>query len=359
LVLNTKFEDGKLKAEAWIDKEKVAKVDERVMSALEAGQVMELSTGAFVDVEPEQGQWNDEKYIGIVRNIRPDHVALLPDKKGACSVEDGAGLLRNQKLTKNELSFGDKFDQIRRQLYERFGQNVSVMDLYDDYVVYCTEDYYYKLPYRVVGQNRVKLAEQAPVPVVRVVEYREIGQETALNSNNQRMNEETKLAEAIIAANAGWTEADKAELVKLPKAILERMAQLSQKSVEKEPTESEEIAGTQEPVKNQVTTVEQYVQLAPPEIREVLVNGLSVYREEKAKMIDLLLKNQNNTFKQEELEAWPLANLRRLVRLAGLDKQQATVTINYSGMAPVENPATLVVEQPLELPVLNFGNTTK
>jgi len=94
VIMNTVFEDGKLKAEAWIDLDRAKAVDDRIVSAIENKAVMELSTGLFTDNENVEGEWRGEKYIAIARNYRPDHLALLPDIKGACSIEDGAGFLR-------------------------------------------------------------------------------------------------------------------------------------------------------------------------------------------------------------------------------------------------------------------------
>ena len=62
---------------------------------LEKGLLMEVSTGLFSDDESIQGQWNDKKYIGIVRNHKPDHLALLPGGVGACSANDGCGIRIN------------------------------------------------------------------------------------------------------------------------------------------------------------------------------------------------------------------------------------------------------------------------
>lgn len=96
LIFNAKFEGNKLKAEAWIDVEKLRKIDARILSNIEAGQITEISTGLFSDHDATEGEWNGEKYVAVVRNMRPDHLAILYDEKGACSVAKGAGLLRNE-----------------------------------------------------------------------------------------------------------------------------------------------------------------------------------------------------------------------------------------------------------------------
>lgn len=110
LIMNTRFVEGetkkddtgkswridRLKSEAWIDPEKCKKVDNRILESLEKKQMVEISTGLFTDNEPATGVWNGEGYTAVARNYRPDHLAILPDQKGSCSIADGAGLLRNK-----------------------------------------------------------------------------------------------------------------------------------------------------------------------------------------------------------------------------------------------------------------------
>jgi len=119
VIMNTTFaetENGPgLKAEAWLEKDRMDTVDERIGIAIENQEVMELSTGLFSDNESMDGEFKGKKYIAVVRNIRPDHLALLPDMRGACSVEDGAGFLRlnaepdkiDVTITDNAMSHGN------------------------------------------------------------------------------------------------------------------------------------------------------------------------------------------------------------------------------------------------------------
>jgi len=90
-------ESGKLKAEAWFDVEATARVDDRVLYNLESGVKMELSTGLFMDREAAEdgAEYGGKPYAEIARNFRPDHLAVLPDQVGACSLADGCGVLVN------------------------------------------------------------------------------------------------------------------------------------------------------------------------------------------------------------------------------------------------------------------------
>lgn len=100
MVMNTKF-DNKLRAEAWLDEAKLKKVDKRVLNSIQKGEMVEVSTGLFTDNIQKEGEWNGEKYKAIATNYRPDHLAILPDRVGACSIADGAGLLQLNEEAKN------------------------------------------------------------------------------------------------------------------------------------------------------------------------------------------------------------------------------------------------------------------
>ena len=93
-IFNARVEGTKLKADAWVDVERALKVDRRVIDAIRNGKMMELSTGLFSDYDDTAGVFNGVHYKGVAQNYKPDHLAVLPDKIGACSIADGAGFLR-------------------------------------------------------------------------------------------------------------------------------------------------------------------------------------------------------------------------------------------------------------------------
>lgn len=81
--MNVKW-DGKLKGEVWAD----------MKHSDMFNRMQEVSTGGFLKVRNEAGNWNGEDYVGVVETFYPDHLAILPDEEGACSIADGAGAPR-------------------------------------------------------------------------------------------------------------------------------------------------------------------------------------------------------------------------------------------------------------------------
>ena len=94
-LFHARWHNNALKADAWINCERVRKLDERVWNAIVKRKVMEVSTGLSFPLIPEEGMWEGRAYELVATNIAPDHIAILPDRRGACSVADGAGLCRN------------------------------------------------------------------------------------------------------------------------------------------------------------------------------------------------------------------------------------------------------------------------
>jgi hypothetical protein len=66
-----------------------------VIPAVESGQKLEVSTGLVLDAVAPGGAFRGRTYNATARNVRPDHLALLPGGRGACACDDGCGLLAN------------------------------------------------------------------------------------------------------------------------------------------------------------------------------------------------------------------------------------------------------------------------
>lgn len=109
-VYNTRFEgNGKnrLVAEAWLDEERLAEISPAALQYIRQKKPIDVSVGVFSDDEPIRGRWKNEEFIGIARNYRPDHLALLPDRNGACGWEDGCGVRINKEGGVNTMNKED------------------------------------------------------------------------------------------------------------------------------------------------------------------------------------------------------------------------------------------------------------
>jgi len=407
VVLNTKFEGGRLKAEAWIDKDRANAVDERIMTAVDGKEVMELSTGLFIDVENTTGKWKSEEYQGIARNYRPDHLALLPDQIGACSIADGAGLLRNQAmrdpafrgilfklgLVDNELSHSDTQSALYAACRERFGigdpMSVSsywIADVFDNFFIYEKDGKFWRLGY-MSNDTGVSLSDETPVQVTRKSSWVTVG---ATNNTTQNNMNKTQLIVAILAANCGLAEADREALNGMTDKQLETIHSLVKEhptvnfSLDKKdgkvvllskkeavptaptvpPSAPQPSAATTPAVTpaaapaanaSKVVSVQEYIQNAPREVQDVLSNAMAVHNDEKQKLITTILANKRNTFSKENLEARPLTELKAIASLAVEEPPANNITSspNYSGQAPVPSTGGQKVEA-LTLPTMNF-----
>ncbi len=95
---NSHMKGKKLVLEAWLDLELAREQDgqaQEVIDRINAGEMIEVSVGAFVIAEKKTGVHNGERFEAIWREIVPDHIALLPEgMTGACSNEMGCGAPR-------------------------------------------------------------------------------------------------------------------------------------------------------------------------------------------------------------------------------------------------------------------------
>ena len=86
--------NGKRMADGWFDVEETRKKSPGILNALENNQAIELSTGLFTNniPAPKGSTWNGKPYEHVAKDYKPDHVAILHDQVGACSLNDGCGV---------------------------------------------------------------------------------------------------------------------------------------------------------------------------------------------------------------------------------------------------------------------------
>lgn len=367
-IYNTTFEDGKLKAEVWLETLK----SQSILSMIQNGDIVEVSTGMFANNIPETGIFNGAQYIARATRITPDHLAILPNKKGACSAEAGCGIRVNEagekiKMTRKNLPKIEKEDCFIPVISE-FTVNASInyVDLAErgrnfvdslDYstgmdnrvshyirsmdassIVYMVKNngrdiHYIKRPYEI--SNGIFQWAGPGEPVRENISYAPVTNE---EKKGDSMDVKTCCIEqvnAFIANNSlGYVEADRVWMETLSEDAFKAVVKASEKVT----------ANTKPEVKPEVkpaATLEQLLANATPELKESIEHGQAILRQEKANLIQGIKTNQANQFTDEELSGFHIGFLRKLAATT-------VPTTNYAVSGIVPPKVNAYVEPPLE-----------
>lgn len=293
-VYNTHMEGTRLKAEVWLDEERLGNVSPLALHAIRNREPLDVSVGVFTDDDNTAGEWQGEQYERIARNHRPDHLALLPGGEGACSWEDGCGIRLNNKKEGGEMKNKDDPEVVqivanldqdyqpefacqkklkeyrvrvvqmlnnemgKRTLVENIQRKLDVMDsdtrvhflqeVYDDHFVYEVRSQdgtatLYRRGYSV-DDNEIVDFDGEVAEVRKRVEYLKVQEmkRTKFNNNNkQTMETETKKTpleekvDALIAnEHSKWTEDDREFLLTVNEGQFDKLEPvIVEKPVEK------------------------------------------------------------------------------------------------------------------------------
>jgi len=97
ILLHNKWDGEFQHAEAWIDKRRVHRLEPRFKKYIKRGFTFEVSTGVNADCFYKDGNYEGSPYDQVARNLEPDHLAILMDQVGACSVAKGCGMFTASK----------------------------------------------------------------------------------------------------------------------------------------------------------------------------------------------------------------------------------------------------------------------
>ncbi len=268
-LFNTVLDGKKLKTEAWINVERANALGgeiETTVGRLLDGDVVEISTGLFSDIEPEKGTHEGEQFFGVWRNVIPDHLAVLTEGNvGACSVADGCGANRanshykgsnkmdpltknsDEKVASNSQNPDDGvnmqetlslFEKIKSFVGIRANKELShtsilraiesavseedgfsfVVDVFKDSFIVQTEGGLFRRNFKITSSGKVKLSEErvAVRPEIDFVE---------LKTNEETVMDKEKFVGELIANEASqFEEEDKEWLSGLEEGQLEKLA---------------------------------------------------------------------------------------------------------------------------------------
>lgn len=392
--------NGKLRADAWIDEDRANLVDSRVIDALENNKLMEVSTGLFTTNTGDPGTWNGKDYVAEARDHQPDHLAILPDKIGACSIMDGAGLLQIneaaeargcdvtgllaremdtlRRVVGNAMSHSDVFSGIATALRKRTAmEDVWVVDVYPKFFIYDMSGKLYQLGY-TTDKTGIEITGDA-TEVERVTEYKTVkdnkfvgntAQPNAAKDKELVMKKEEIIANLIANIKTIWNEEDRATLEGLDTEVLTKM------NTEIAPTEAptapvtdpvvlaankgaEGVNPTPAPM---VMSTEEYIANAPAGIRDVLTNALSAQEASKTELIATITANALNRFTPDFLATKGLGELQGIAALAApapVANQAHTPIPMFQGAATLMAPVTNAgndQDEGLSLPSMVFGD---
>lgn len=376
--------DGALAAEAWVSERLALDKNPQIIANIKAGKKFELSTGLFKDIEVTSGVHNNVTYNAKVTKITPDHLAFLTDKKGACSLDDGCGVLVNsvpernyqpllisKELLVNELSFSDVRDEISKLIDERYStssRSSYVVAVYDKYAIF--EDYprynndgvklsseptkLYKIGYSktkdtvTIDDTVTEVKYQATyVPVTN----NSLGEEKMKLTPEERSDLIGKLV-----ANCGSCEGEKKTFEALSDDTLKAL--VANKVVE---PKKEEIVTNSAPKKEEAPAILSLASL-PKEVQELVANAKKNEEELRDRLVRTVLTANEKAYTKEELAAMPLETLRVVANFATAvtptAPQHLFATPNYVGAAGLtaNHGNSGFKPEPLSIPTINYND---
>ena len=406
-LFNTVLDGKKLKTEAWINVERTNALGgeiETTVGRLLDGDVVEVSTGLFSDIEPEEGTHEGEQFFGVWRNVIPDHLAVLTEGNvGACSVADGCGANRanshykgnnkmdplaknsDEKVASNSQNPDDGlnmqetlslFEKIKSFVGIRTNKELShtsilraiesamseedgfsfVVDVFKDTFIVQTEGGLFRRNFKITSSGKVKLSEErvAVRPEIDFVELK--------TSEETIMNKEKFVGELIANEASQFEESDTEWLTGLDEKQLEKLApvadvgageqtevkvleaQLVERNKEIETMRTaakSEKDGEKTPIPPQ--TVEDYIKAAPAGMQEVLNSGIRAHNSRRTELTKQIKANSKNKFEDKALTAFPLETLENLAALAITEDYSTRGGPRYSE----ENPNAIPMPEPV------------
>ena len=373
---NTRMDGDKLRAEVWLDEERLRKESPSALEYIQQGLPLEVSVGVFTDEEYRTGDYKGEHYESIARNHRPDHLALLPEGVGACSWVDGCGIRTNtnddkkggksrpmkneqfealktqkaedvatlvEKLVANQRGYKELINGLQRKLDAMdTGDRLHYLtEVYDENFIYEVrkrdgEPAFYKRGYQVNDDGSIEFGEE-PEEVRRQIDFvtLEKGNKKLIRtkfSNNFSKKEvtimsETKkdpccedLVKALIAnERTKFTEEDKEVLLTMEEEFLTRLVP-DKPVVKKEPEKLDKQDPPQinaeqamKVLKEQITKPEEFIKLLPADMQDSLSSGLRLHQDKRTDMVDEILDfTTDGTWSKEELEAMRFETLEKV-----------------------------------------------
>ena len=362
-IYNTKYEDGVLSGEAWIEDAKLQKISPAAYNAIIARRPLDVSTGSISEINNSPGEWNGEEYTATLAGWIPDHMALLPNGTGACSWQDGCGIRLNKedKLDKTYVNISKTKDgeKIDYPVYVNAGYKSLVNmiaskldmrdnaeryhfleDVYDEYFVYRVErrnqpSEYFKQGYEYNESNQSLEFGGDPEHVRKVIDYQTVNTDAGGNKMSDKCKCSEDKVNALIEASDTFTSDDKEALMGLSEEKVDQLTANAKaakevkvnKETDKEDKEIS-LEDALEVVGNKIKP-DQLLKLLPTDVQEHIQIGLNSHKEQHEQLVNEV-KELQEEFTEEELKGMSVPQLKRFAKAIGSAKPSTSV--DYSGL---------------------------
>ncbi len=332
---NARWEDEALKGELWVDIDKAKQLGGEALEALQRlqrGEPLEVSTAYYSYDEEIPGRFRGAAYEQIRRDIKPDHVALLPNGTGACSLQDGCGAPRvneDEEEKETAMDVNAPPEEVPmgkiRQYVQNLAKLLGIEDSQEEEEVTpeTQEEETYSEPETVPTPNEQQTLEATV-------------QEAETENQNQGgdMSRSNELVEALLAnTDVEFSAADRSQLEALNEGLLEKLvAQNPTETGEPEPEAQVEAAEQEEAVPepvaaeaNEEIEIEANTREEDPlqvfasgfgfsvqEMQECLQTHIDEQRAHRARLIAVITNHSD--CKKEDLEGDTIAKLERLAK---------------------------------------------
>jgi hypothetical protein len=367
-VFNSRItKQGRQVVDGWFDADALKRVSAGVYDKLMRGTPVSVSTGLFTENEVAEGRdHKGRSYSYVARAYRPDHLAVLPDQPGACSIEDGCGVLLN-RATQNasESGYGPGENPAS---HEHHG-GVSAGDLFSKTSM-DTPTALKNVRALIKGKNYAQKTEIAGYFAGKAKSspdkksrdhYDKLAREvrTRVNTNNvggrdMPLTQERKKAvvDGLISnCDCGWSEEDRETLNGFADERLLKMDEYRKKAIrdgelvanaekalaegevcnedDQECLDKQKMMGDKKKPPFMAQNAEEWLETAPPAIRSAVENAMAIEAREKQELIDALIA--------DVADKGPVTNVLKTKTLDELRTLQALApkraTANWAGSA--------------------------
>lgn len=347
---------GKLQAEGWFS---LKSLDPKILDSLSSGKPVPVSTGLFTDNELVAGaSYKGKSYGHVAKNYRPDHLALLPGQVGACSIQDGCGVLVN--AGGNLMGFtGRANGHIHGVNVSGGGDGIATrandhLHMIENFKVRQVDGHKHSLDQKSLIDSGTRNKENLDMKKTELINSLITNSCCWVEEDRETLNDlsEKKLKSMVenvkeqdqLVANQKAAEAGFSDLTGNSHTFNPKTKKWETEVKEKEPMTNETGGLEVKLVAKKEPTFNELLEKAPAETRNAIRNAEKIVEREKAVLIGRLTSGVEDGGKEavvNQLKTKSLEDLEVLMALAPAPKQDEAPVASYFGAAaggsPVEN----------------------